>query len=703
MAEATKDVSKANITQVQKDLDSDFQMEKEKLEKDYREKVQKLKEDIEAETEEEEAKLKEEQMTTLIRLRQKLKSELGEEEKKLRVDMHEKLSKTGVDIEEIKKQKMNNLNLEELKIQKEIAEEKSKMEEEKQVKLAALRSMHERDLEEVIEREKKTLENEKESALENFRSQQESEFQRNQKWSLMEEMAVSEKGGVLEEINSDKLRLLEKDHDRQVKEAKLRHEENIRRIREDFAEQTRREKDKLRTKMEYEQQLELNTLEDELRQKKDLLGRKYQTEMKELQNDLEMLNKRRANLQRQSEEIAKSTKETEIRMSLLRGQNRDHDLTPAGTPTRDKPSPRRATAAEADTRLNMRDLEHDIDDHERSVAQDSVASDISESLLQNFFAKKNSQREDEGLRNAREFLQRQQRASARRSVESKVWLDEMKRAEKRQTNHSKELLKKIERSLLLDADEEEANEEPFNYTAEGMSTARDRFMGGTHVSNGIDGTNNTMPQQPFMPQQQAVFPDQVLQYLQTVDDKLNKVLGMAYVNATTPQTAYAVAPTTAFSPVPQIQPSAFDGSNRTPFVWQQQAPRPVMPSYPSLRDTWHSSVSARVDEELKNVSKYFGYSFGDMPPASVPYRPARDLIRVSTPQSFSPNSTGPFQAWDVSTTYPKVKSPPQVGNIREWERVDPSFAAPASRNTRNGVQLVIDQATNELKAVPDNS
>ncbi|XP_039272922.2 uncharacterized protein LOC120347130 [Styela clava] len=697
------------LEKIKSTLDSEFEKEKSKLEKDHKEKLEDLKREINEETEDEEAKLKEEQMTALIRLKQKLKSEMGEEEKKIRAEMHENLVKSQTDNEKLEQKKLNDLETAKLKLEKEIAEEKSRIETEKQEKLRSLRSTNEQD----ISKEKSRLEAEKQEKIKSLRTTHETELERmikneeerfankkksalkdlkrehamgvhgEQKKSINEEMEYYEKSSMMEEIHSDKIRIMKADHDKQIREIQERHEEQMRRMRDENDAQSRREKERLRTKIEYEHKVEMNRLEQDLSQKKESLAEKYQTQLSALQNDLDMLNTRRSYLNTQNDEISRLTNRAELKINSLKQKHQSvtEQQDKMSSPRHSKPSTPRHAMKDLDSKLNIEDLvERDIEYQDQSPVKDSFASDPPDDLVQNFFSKKSNQREEDGIRNARDFLHKQ-RTAARRSAEARSWRSDRKSV----SAETQELLKKIQRSYV----EQEVGLDQIRGSAEQIY-ARDRDQQFAAIPN---GSNNVAYSAPFTDENRpsGMHMNQpsldVMQYLKNVDDKLNTVLGLVATKLPEPSQQH-----------PAIPSRSYDFSYQRPPQQWANVPQPAMPVYPSLREAWHNSVSSRVDEELRNMSKYFGYSFESQPPPSVPYHAARELLDSVAPSSLPPRSTRPMNAWGMDQSEP-LKLSANGGGLA-WLK-NSSTPSHDSTSPRSNVKLVIDETTSELKAVPD--
>lgn len=636
-----------------KSLQEKFELEKKRLETEHKDEVENLRKQIKEETEDEEAKLKEEQMNSLIRLRQKLKSEAAQEETKLKSEFQSNFKKLQADLENEKRKK---LEVEKLKLDKEVAEKSLELENEKRDRLRKLQIAHDAELEEFIKKGKENLEIKKLQSKKELQDDSLSEERISEKRSYNAEAHHLDRTTMMEETFSDKIHALKLDQDNQVKALQSKHSERIANMREEFDIQARKEKERLKAKMEYEHKVELNRLEQELTKKKDIMSKKYQTQMSELQNDLDMLNTRRQHLNFQSEKISKLSEKNDENIALLKSKSQgstkemDDEFIPK------QPTTPRHIAKDFDSKLHLQDL--DQEDAERASQLDDHHD--RNKLLQSYYSKYNSQDEQNSLQSARDFLQKQRTAS-RRSLLARDWYQERRSVSAETQN----LLKRIQEGFI----QQDISLDTRPTVSEQLNLPREQQV------NPHDELNATSPE--------------VMQYLKTVDDKLNMVLklvavGMPQNGDRRPQSSVSRDPPVKESSV-LIRPS---GS-------RQPVRNPSMPDrlpHAAFQESWHRSVNTMVEDELRNVSKYFGYDFKSSYIPEVPYRSAKDLMHDSSLDAPTKPQHETVTAWDNLSS-----NSSSFGNNH----------APISNGTSGmvtsprSVKLVLDANTNELRAVPE--
>lgn len=640
-----------SVVNVSKSLQDKFELEKERLETEYKDRVENLQKKIKEDSEEEEAKLKEEQMYSMVRLKQKLKSEAAQEESKLKADIQSNLKKLRIDLEN---EKRKHFEVERLKIDQEIAEKSLQLENEKREELRQLRIAHDAELEEFLKREKENLESKK---LQYGKKQlDESQERISDKQNYNAKAHHLDKTAMMEETFSDKIHELKLDQENQVKALQSKHNERMINMREEFDIQARKEKERLKTKMQYEHKVELNRLEEDLMKKKEIMTKKYQTQMSELQNDLDMLKSRRQHLNSQNDEISKLSQKKDENIALLKSRAQratdhvDNDFV-AKEPITSQSIPK-----DFDSKLHLQDLDEQ-EDAERIIDGQLNDHHDQSKFLRSYYGKMDSQEEKSSLQNARDFLQKQRTAS-RRSLLARDWQQERKTV----STETQNLLKRIQegfmqRDIALDT----------------KPTVSDPLY------------PDSVMQDRSVTAQEDLNSSGVLQYLRTVDDKLNTVLKLVAVHMPNNNNH---KPRMSVSRDLPVKDSSVGASASNQFGRNLTMPEPL--PHVAFQESWHRSVNTMVEDELRNVSKYYGYDYDSSYTPGVPYRSAKDLLHsYDAPTKPQPEI---MNAWATATSSSSGLGKDLAPRLN---RTNDTLTSP------RGVKLVLDANTNELKAVAE--
>nr|XP_018666680.1 centrosomal protein of 164 kDa-like [Ciona intestinalis] len=557
------------LNELKQTIKMEIENEKLKLEKKKREDIEKLKREMEDEFLDEEAALKEKQSSELIRMQQKVRSETDSELAKLKEESEEKITDAKVEM----KRKQNQTDVEELMAQTEL-ELEEKLEElnlVKQRKLEEIESSHENDTEQEVAQLQQKLREERRKLCDKLREDHDAEMRslrirleevhNEEKQQLRENLRKANSVGDEQEVNirevlNEKSKQLYSAHEREIEDVMKEHQERLRKLREEnnneYQQQvralTKRSKDDLET--------ELTRLKKENDTILEAERRKHKVLCDELRNDQEMLNLRRSKLESEQARVEN------LEISLQKRSRANHDImsasnshsTPAVKDTSVKSSvvneeiqtlkqqqeslrkmiedlqiqtqTPRSAFNNAEHNLQVEDLEPHVRDFAPGTHNFNTApgTDLNPPLkpFTSDASKKAWEKQDEGIRKAKEFLLQQQQAARKDSVRGLAWYNTMRDAEhKDQMNETKQAMGEIQSSL---------EREPF--------TINGQLSNGHNVDNGQWYNQRPTTDPSYLPTSGAAYPQfpsrtsannsknqqELESYLKSVDQKLNHIM-----------------------------------------------------------------------------------------------------------------------------------------------------------------------------------
>ena len=683
----------SNLQTLQKANSDDIEKEKERLLLEKKMAIQELQDEIKDETEFEKKKIKDKQAENLLEFERNLKKDTESKIKSLTEQNDLKIEKIRTELEmNLQKEEATQLHRD---LKDSLDFERNKFEADKSEKLRELRSSFEIMLKNDENNLTQKLEEEREKKLNAIKTDHERKLKSLQR-NLEEEQKENEHllksryatfDAVTDEheknyrsVMNEKIQVMSDEHEKEVEELKRKHKARLSKLRNEHEDHYQEEVEKLRRKLKKDLQLESERLENENDMKIKSIERQYKRSSEELQSDLERLANKRKVLEKEEERIRESEKNLQAQKTkLLLSSNSSNevlmknvevDLTDKLEYEAEIESLKKKQLELHQRLAQLQPSSTKLDEKNRSELQmkdlngsaplidEDMKGDSYDSVVYPSYPRKAWEKEQEGLTDARKFLYRQQQSLQRKSVQGVSWHKSVADAENQvKTEKTKQFIGNVRSRLENEA--VHLSSEPI-WNKNRPSGPYDAWL------NGKDEMTNQNEVKPAGistyadPGMSSKNSEHVMEYLRTVDVKLNHIMNL------------------------------ISEKERTSYT----TPQPSQPYYPS------HMVSDIVERELtSSIKRYFSSSakpsspFEKHPLPYWHYVSGRDLMehRGTSYPSFNPSHSisSKFAEHSVVGSQYSSNTTPR-----------PNFVSPRSR-----VKLVVNDETNEVVeiTVPANN
>ena len=707
----------SNVTSASMDEESEKELADTQAK--VRESIQDLQNDIDREIAEEKKKMLQEKVYNLKQLEDEIAKEIEEKKRILKDKQSDDLTKfeknvkkeTDLKIEELSREadlrvarmkaetesrvREEELAKENVKMEYSLEKENTEFEKKKSEMLEEVKRQHEIELEQAKSALVERLQYERESQLDSIKTEHAQKMQLlrqrldqelksqtqeiHNRFAKIDEL-TEEHGKSYRNVIDEKTKAILDEHEKEVADTKQKHKNRISKLQAEHEDEYQKEVDRLRRQLRSDLQVETERLENENDARLKTISQQYKRSSDELLVDLEALTNKRKHIENEEKLLQQVEQSLLTKKNILNSQDRPPKEVLVKTIEIDSSERTRYEDDIENLKQQQKQLQNKLAYLQSNPNTSSEKQNSSYGLklndLKSSFAQDESQRnergfepfvsppyprsawekEETGLLKAREFLYRQQQSLQRKSVRNVSWHKSVTEAEKQSySDKTKQLLNDVR--VKLENEAVNLNSDPLWHntknSASYASWLGDRSEFQNQSSADTKQSKGALPIDSFNS-------EHVMEYLRTVDTKLNQIMHLMSERDRQPSST--------------LHAPSF---------------------YPS------SLVSDIVDRELSTGwKKYFGSapqptSGYDKGSAHWQYVPARQLLESrrqaypsANPTNASNNASDFSQLTELSPGFQYPPLPPH------------SYSSPRSR-----VKLVVDEHTNELLEinVPNNN